>query len=220
MHIHAQHQQLTSEHARADSKGVEMRDPVLPPPCTSSTCVERIMYACMCMVAPARVVEMRDLPVRKLSHGTFCCLPLLPVLSDWNGSPGLTAKEERRVRKLLANASQDRAWRRRGLPVLCRAFPDRCLLEQEHPKDSTQARAVWIEPVPIPRKRQKLTSRLVFESRSTKTRGVKDLGSSVDDGEGTGERTSNDAPEFSRLTARLLLTLQEENVFRHVVEYL
>ncbi|CAM9998061.1 unnamed protein product [Scytosiphon promiscuus] len=35
------------------------------------------------------------------------------------------ADEVELVRKLLSNAPADRAWRRRGLPVLCRAYPGR-----------------------------------------------------------------------------------------------
>ncbi len=38
-------------------------------------------------------------------------------------------EHEQRVRNLLARAPADRAWRRRGLMVLCRAHPDRLRLE-------------------------------------------------------------------------------------------
>lgn len=34
------------------------------------------------------------------------------------------AEDVERVRELLANAPADRSWRRRGLLVLCRAYPD------------------------------------------------------------------------------------------------
>ena len=40
-------------------------------------------------------------------------------------------EEIERVRRLLANAPADRAWRRRGYLVLCRAHPDRVQLGQE-----------------------------------------------------------------------------------------
>ncbi|CAN0147435.1 unnamed protein product [Scytosiphon promiscuus] len=140
-------------------------------------------------------------------------------LGKWKESPRPSAKEQR-VRMLLANASKDRAWRRRGLPVLCRAFPDRCLLEQEHQIDGTQARAVWVEPVPLSRKRQKSTSQWVFAAPCSGRRGLQDLGSSVDGDGGNDTRKNIAVQEFGTGTASLLVSLREDSVFRQIVEYL
>lgn len=45
--------------------------------------------------------------------------------------PGHLVGDIERLRKLLANAPADRAWRRRGYLAMCRAFPDRLQLRKE-----------------------------------------------------------------------------------------
>ncbi|CAN0539062.1 unnamed protein product, partial [Ectocarpus sp. 8 AP-2014] len=44
-------------------------------------------------------------------------------------------REQQRVQQLLANAPADRAWRRRGLLVLCRAHPGRAQWRQQVSKE-------------------------------------------------------------------------------------
>lgn len=52
--------------------------------------------------------------------------------AEWIGTRRVFTKvpgDDERVRGLLARAPADRAWRRRGLLVLCRAYPDRLRLD-------------------------------------------------------------------------------------------
>ena len=49
-----------------------------------------------------------------------------------NGIGGNDIDEINRVRQLLANATADRAWRRRGYLVLCRVHPSRVQLGRRH----------------------------------------------------------------------------------------
>lgn len=129
----------------------------------------------------------------------------------------------RRVKELLVNAPADRAWRRRGLPVLCRAFPDRCLPEREpEGNNSSQEQAPWVVLGPVVRKRPRLKSPWIFESPGTgATSLVPDStgDAEVSDG-GDGAQHSSTGQEFGRTTARLLVGLQEEVVFRHIVTFL
>lgn len=66
-------------------------------------------------------------------------------LSGWETSVApLHEQAESEVRRLLENAPVDRAWRRRGLMVMCRAFPDRMQLRaggREALRDPVSGRA-------------------------------------------------------------------------------
>ena len=100
-----------------------------------------------------------------------------------------------RVRQLLANAPADRAWRRRGYLVLCRAHPDRVKL----------LRAISSVP------------------RAQRTRDRAILGSTAAGGCNgeTGDTTVDGqiGGDWTGLVARMLV-LQEEGVFRTIVGYL
>eukprot|EP00752_Nemacystus_decipiens_P002729 g2548.t1 len=73
-----------------------------------------------------------DLLLRRGAHECF-----FSSSSAWRligrGAPPDSARQEdvRRVRELLTNAPKDRAWRRRGFIVVCRAFPDKARLWRE-----------------------------------------------------------------------------------------
>ncbi|CAN0333169.1 unnamed protein product, partial [Pylaiella littoralis] len=81
---------------------------------------------------------------------------------DWEG-------DVRRVKKLLANVPADRAWRCRGLPILCRAFPDRCLPEREPEGSCREKQAAWMVPGATGRKRHKLEYQWSFDPPGTGT---------------------------------------------------
>lgn len=61
------------------------------------------------------------------------------------------------VRMLLVNAPADRAWRRRGLLVLCRTFPERVQLSQQDSSSSSSSRAHVAGAAPRTCSRAKLT---------------------------------------------------------------
>jgi len=67
----------------------------------------------------------------------------LQLVKDSAGREEALRNDLERVRKLLQNAPKDRAWRRRGLFVMLRAFPGRARLEREsgHPRDETPPRS-------------------------------------------------------------------------------
>lgn len=128
----------------------------------------------------------------------------------------------RRVKELLANAPTGRAWRRRGLLILCRAFPDRCLPEGETEGSSSQEQAAWMVPGPVVRKRPKWITRWTFAPPGTGATGlVPDSTGDAEVGDGgDGAQQSSEGQEVGRKTARLLVGLQEEAVFRHIVKFL
>ncbi len=102
------------------------------------------------------------------------------------------AEDVERVRNLLANAPVDRAWRRRGYLVLCRAYSDRVKL----PKDNSRAYAGM---------RQRLRS---YRSAPVKARGQR--------------RTPVDkrgGREWTAVVARVL-RMEEDGLFRMIVGYL
>lgn len=55
----------------------------------------------------------------------------LEVVWTWTDEEQLVTEDYERVCELLENAPTDRAWRRRGFLVLCRAHPDRLCSERE-----------------------------------------------------------------------------------------
>ncbi|CAM9532320.1 unnamed protein product, partial [Ectocarpus fasciculatus] len=61
------------------------------------------------------------------------------VIRHIAGAPEAWRPRLERISKLLARAPQDRAWRRRGFLVLCRAHPDRVRLEVEIPTAAAEA---------------------------------------------------------------------------------
>lgn len=75
------------------------------------------------MVIP-NAPEIVDLLLRWVAREEITCYDLTPlcVLRRYNS---VEADNVKRVRHLLQNAPADRAWRRRGFLVLCRAIPDR-----------------------------------------------------------------------------------------------
>lgn len=144
------------------------------------------------------------------------------VASNMLGTMSDAKGDVRLVKELLANAPRERAWQRRGLPVLCRAFPGRCLAEDEPEGNSSQEKAPWVVLGPVVRKRPRLKSPWNFESPvMDATSSVHDStgGAEVSDG-GGGAQQSSKGQEFGRKTARLLVGLKEDGVFRHVVEFL
>lgn len=101
------------------------------------------------------------------------------------------------VKKLLANAPADRAWRRRGYLTLCRAHPDRLQLKRIARPDADTA--------PRTRSRAKLVT----------------VGTSASGG-GFGEGSSDERRargNWATVLARVL-ELQEEGLFRTIVGYL
>eukprot|EP00752_Nemacystus_decipiens_P006565 g5911.t1 len=102
------------------------------------------------------------------------------------------ADDVERVRELLANAPADRAWRRRGYLVLCRAHPDRMQQDQatssDHHTDAARGSRSCAEVARV---------------------GEVEGGSGVD--ESTGDWT---------VVVSKLLLLQEEGIFRTIVGYL
>ena len=53
------------------------------------------------------------------------------VVGEYVEEENPSAEDVKRVRNLLAKAPADRAWRRRGYLLLCRAYPDKLQLKQE-----------------------------------------------------------------------------------------
>ena len=101
-----------------------------------------------------------------------------------------------RVRELLANAPADRAWRRRGYMVLCRAHPDR---RQQIHKGSSAHTGIA--------RRTRSSAKLA----RTETGSTGATGSSVTNGRIGGDWT---------VVVAQVLELQEEGVFRTILGYL
>lgn len=65
------------------------------------------------------------------------------VLGGWfEGDEHLMLENVEPVRRLLANAPSDRAWRRRGYLVLCRAFPEKVQQREESSRGGAAGAAV------------------------------------------------------------------------------
>ncbi len=106
------------------------------------------------------------------------------------------AEDVERVHKLLANAPADRAWRRRGYLVICRAHPDR------------------VEQMPEMRSALTATGRMTRRSDilgRTEASRCQDVGGSAVE-EGT-------RADWARVVGAVL-GLQEEGIFRTIVGYL
>ena len=108
------------------------------------------------------------------------------------------AKGAERVRNLLASAPADRAWRRRGYLVLCRAHPSRVNL----PQDSIETHAG------IPERHR--------SRRSEPAKAEEDSQSDPSAGNLVDERASW---EWASVAARVL-RMEEEGLFRTIVGYL
>lgn len=105
---------------------------------------------------------------------------------------GKLAEDVERVRQLLRNAPADRAWRRRGYLVLCRAQPDRVQVVQE----SSGA------PAGVGRN----------------TRNSAKLARTQASGSGTSDGRAYDDDWISLVST--LLGLQEEGIFRTIIRFL
>eukprot|EP00752_Nemacystus_decipiens_P010695 g9525.t1 len=103
------------------------------------------------------------------------------------------AEDVKRVRKLLANAPADRAWRRRGYLVLCRAHPDR--LQEKQVVGGTHHTNVARRP----RNRDDLVR--------------------ADDSTGDNTVGAGAVGEWTVVVSKVLF-LQQEDVFRTIVRHL
>ena len=116
----------------------------------------------------------------------------------WVKNPDAVAEKLERVRKLFASAPADRAWRRRGLFVLCRARPGRVQL----PLESTRAR-VGVLPG--------------TGGSGAKLARVEAVGGS--DAGGSTMSCGRDGEEWA-VVAATVVRLEEEGIFRTIVGYL
>ncbi len=107
------------------------------------------------------------------------------------------AEDIERMRMLLANAPADRAWRRRGYLVLCRAHPDR--VQQTLENSSIPPGTSWMT-----RSQTKLARTEALDCSET-------VGGSAVDGPVGGEWA---------IAVSRVLALQEEGIFRTIVGYL
>ena len=134
------------------------------------------------------------------------------------------AEEDRprleRLSRLLASAPQDRAWRRRGMLVMCHAHPDRLRLVVKIPDTAEASEQPQGRPTRRSRRSQVKVEVAVGGERSAGGGGA---GSSV--GGGGGRRASREGSGggggggFDGVAA-WLMALTEEDVFRKVVGFL
>ena len=103
------------------------------------------------------------------------------------------------VKLLLLNAPRERAWRRRGLLALCRAYPDRVQLTHG-PTDAARKTKIRTKPAAVPRTRSR-AKRAALEDDNLGLGGG---------GDGQGWRG----------VAAWVLGLEEEGLFRIIVGYL
>lgn len=118
------------------------------------------------------------------------------------------------LEKLLASAPVDRAWRRRGFLVLCRAFPNRVCVEvhDSMPGSRTEA-AVLVMRHPASTSRDKLAR--------TRARGGSDSDGGVHGrDQSSGGDTREERSGDWRSVAVGLVGLKEEGLFRKIVGYL
>lgn len=113
----------------------------------------------------------------------------------------LAEEEIERVRKLLANAPANRAWRRRGFLSMCRAFPGRVQLEQENSSQDAGVEA--------------------SAARRTGSR-EKQARARVGGNGALGKDVTADARAGGgwACASAKIVGLQEEEIFRKIVEYL
>lgn len=119
---------------------------------------------------------------------------------DWVDEEDRAAGEIDRVRKLLRDAPADRAWRRRGLFVLCRAHPDRVQVQLAQ------------------KKHNQTRSSMASRTRS----GVKLARAAAAGGNRAGGGVvlnSRNVDEWT-VVAATVLGLEEEGLFRAIVGYL
>jgi len=115
------------------------------------------------------------------------------LLEDEDDEENYQAEDANIVRQLLASAPADKAWRRRGYLVLCRAYPDRVQGEQTS-------------------RRRTATHRGTLLARAEEGVGTGTEGDATVSSGGIGGN-------WTDLVARVL-RLQEEGVFRMIVGYL
>ncbi len=106
------------------------------------------------------------------------------------------AEDEERVHKLLADAPADRAWRRRGYLVMCRAHPDRVQHLQEN--SSTHASV----------------------ARQTRHDGKLQRPGTSSCNDGKGAIVDGTIAGSWGCAATRVLRLQEEGIFRMILGYL
>lgn len=119
--------------------------------------------------------------------------PIYSVLDDYYGE----LKNRDRALQLLVKAPADRAWRRRGLPILCRAYPNRVRLA---PAESNRGSGK------LPKADTAVGVGLAIENGSCSMAG------------GGSARDESTAGDLHGVTARLLVL--EEVVFRIIVGFL
>lgn len=122
------------------------------------------------------------------------------------------SEDAERVRRLLANAPADRTWRRRGLLALCRAFPDKARLASAN----------------IPALGSEQTDSVsgctaVHVRCKTPEGGVDDLhGGAAGADKGTATVEGAGAKDSDRLCSveAMVIGLEQDDVFRHIVSFL
>ncbi|CAN0214309.1 unnamed protein product [Ectocarpus fasciculatus] len=144
------------------------------------------------------------------------------VIRHIAGAPEAWRPRLERISKLLARAPQDRAWRRRGFLVLCRAHPDRVRLEVEIPTAAAEATEQLQER---PRSRPRTGEVKVKVEVKVEVEMVGTSGG----GGGAGARSgAQDAIEAVRegtgggfdFVSAWMMGLTEETVFRRIVGFL
>ena len=123
-------------------------------------------------------------------------------------------KNVERMRKLFKNAPADRAWRRRGFLVLCRAFPGRVRLGR--PRDAAHA-------IEAPAGKEGGSSRIELDR--ARERGRTTFASELSENNGGQTRSAAEpAPKATEDifcgVATKTLTLAEDGIFRRIVAFL
>lgn len=175
------------------------------------------------------VVEIVELLLRLGADETCLSYDVTPLdrLLEHNSAE---AESVNRVRRLLESAPADRAWRRRGFMVLCRAFPDRVRL---NPAPRTDGGA-------DSRTHGAAAATKAFEPRSSRRRtldvpaagGGDGGGSDSSTGSSNGSSGSSEQAEggsgreagegggWNRVVAAWVMETGEEAIFRNIVLFL
>ncbi|CAM9342649.1 unnamed protein product [Scytosiphon promiscuus] len=140
--------------------------------------------------------------------------------SSWIPDIAKAAEEDRprleRLSKLLANAPQDRNWRRRGFIVMCRAYPDKLRREGKSQQTAVEAIGGW--PARPASTRRARRGRVKIELGSQELQGSRGgTESSSKCGERRAARTG-DGGGFDVLVAWLVV-LRDEDVFRKIIGF-
>eukprot|EP00752_Nemacystus_decipiens_P014762 g13143.t1 len=176
------------------------------------------------------VVEMVELVLRMGADETATSYGFTPLGRLLENNPA-EAECVKCVRQLLENAPADRAWRRRGLMVLCRAFPGRVRLNLPPGTDGVadsgthDAFSATQEHEPLSSRRRRVDVAAVGSDGA----GGSSVGSSSSgSGGGSGiERAESDSGSdlgegrgWSSVLAAWVLGTGEEAIFRNIVLYL